>query len=391
MSATTLRPAQTCCEPPTDAPRQIDVVVPVYNEQASLERSIRALHAFLSDGFPFTWRIVIADNASVDGTWELALALCEQLDGVAAVHLDQKGRGLALRAVWLASAAEVVCYMDVDLSTDLRGLLPLVAGLISRHSDVAIGTRLAPGSRIERGPKREFISRGYNLLLRAAVCARFSDAQCGFKAMRTEVARRLLPKVQDNGWFFDTEVLVLAQRQGLRIHEVAVDWVDDPDSRVDIVATALGDLRGVGRLLAQTPLVRFMMTGVLSTIAYAALYLLLAIGLASGVANAIALAVTAVANTQANRHFTFGRRGRAGLLRQHLAGALLYVLALALTTAALDVLHGLDRHPAQALELAVLVSASLIATVTRYIGLRTCVFTRHRSGDPTLTSVSSQY
>jgi hypothetical protein len=138
--------------------------------------------------------------------------------------------------------------MDVDLSTDLNALLPLVAPLLSGHSDVAIGTRLAPGSRVVRGPKRELISRSYNLLLRTVLGVGFSDAQCGFKAIRAAQARQLLPLVEDRGWFFDTELLVLAERAGLRIHEVPVDWIDDTDSRVDIVATALGDLRGMARV-----------------------------------------------------------------------------------------------------------------------------------------------
>src|SRR5213079_2391771 len=149
---------------------------------------------------------------------------------------------------WQASDADVLAYMDVDLSTDLDALLPLVAPLISGHSDLAIGSRLARGARVVRGPKREFISRCYNLILRSTLAAKFSDAQCGFKAVRADVARRLLPLVEDTGWFFDTELLVLAQRAGLRIHEVPVDWVDDPDSRVDLFATAVADLRGVARL-----------------------------------------------------------------------------------------------------------------------------------------------
>jgi hypothetical protein len=168
--------------------------------------------------------------------------------------------------------------MDVDLSTDLRARLPLIAGLVSGHSDVAIGTRLAPGSRIVRSRKRELISRAYNRLLRVFLRARFSDAQCGFKAIRADAARRLLPQVADDGWFFDTELLIGAQRQGMRIHEVAVDWVEDPDSRVDIVPTARGDLQGVLRLALQPPLARFVLIGAISTLAYALLYLTLRLG-----------------------------------------------------------------------------------------------------------------
>lgn len=226
----------------------IEVVVPVYNEQAAVETSIRRLHAFLGQTMPFAWRVVIADNASTDRTWEIARRLSRELPAVRAIRLDRKGRGRALRAAWLASDADVLCYMDVDLSTDLRALLPLVAGLVSGHSDVAIGTRLAPGARVVRSAKRELISRAYNALLHAVLRTRFSDAQCGFKAIRADVARRLLPDVQDDGWFFDTELLVLAQRDGLRVHEVPVDWIEDHDSRVHLVQTALADLRGIARL-----------------------------------------------------------------------------------------------------------------------------------------------
>jgi glycosyltransferase involved in cell wall biosynthesis len=229
----------------------VEIVIPVYNEAAGLADSITTLHDFLSDPkrMPFGWRIVVADNASTDGTLEIAGELARALPATHVVHLDEKGRGRALRAAWASSSADILVYMDVDLSTDLKALLPLVSAIASGHSELAIGTRLAPGSRIARGAKRELISRIYNTILRTVLRARFSDAQCGFKAIRADVARELLPYVVDQAWFFDTELLMLAQRRGLRIAEVPVDWVDDPDSRVDIVATAAADLRGVGRIL----------------------------------------------------------------------------------------------------------------------------------------------
>ncbi len=226
----------------------LDIVVPVFNEQVDLEPSVRRLHAHLADRFPYPFRITIADNASTDQTPLIAARLAAELPDVALLRLEQKGRGRALHAAWSASDAEVLAYCDVDLSTDLAALLPLVAPLISGHSDLAIGSRLSRGSRVVRGTKREVISRAYNLLLRGTLATGFSDAQCGFKAIRADVARRLLPLVQDTGWFFDTELLVLAERGGLRIHEVPVDWVDDPDSSVDIVATALADLKGIARM-----------------------------------------------------------------------------------------------------------------------------------------------
>jgi putative flippase GtrA len=358
---------------------QIDVVIPVFNEQQVLEYTVRRLHRFLSAELPFTWRIVIADNASTDATPQIAERLAGELAGVRVLRLEQKGRGRALRAAWSASPAQVVCYMDVDLSTDLRGLLPLVAPLLSGHSDLAIGTRLAHGARVVRGPKRELISRAYNTILRTALRARFSDAQCGFKAVRTSVLRGLVDDIQDQGWFFDTELLVLAQRRGLRIHEVPVDWVDDPDSRVDIIRTAWDDLRGVARLAADGAIARFLAVGVLSTIAYVLLFLAMRGTLGAAGANIAALATTAIANTAANRAYTFGVRGRQDVVRHHVRGAAVFVLTVGLTTGALAVLHGLDPSPARGVELAVLVAASLVATVTRYVALRTWVFARrHR-------------
>ncbi len=226
----------------------MDVVVPVYNEERDLAPSVRRLRTFLDTQFPLPAMITIADNASGDGTLAIAEELAKELKDLRVLHLDAKGRGRALRAAWLSSPAAVVAYMDVDLSTDLGALHPLVAPLVAGESDVAIGSRLARGAQTRRGFKREFISRGYMLVLRLALGVRFTDAQCGFKALRTEVARQIVPKIEDQTWFFDTELLVLAQRAGFRVHEVPVKWTDDPDSRVDIIRTAIDDLRGVARL-----------------------------------------------------------------------------------------------------------------------------------------------
>lgn len=389
-----------------DAP-VLDLVIPVYDEEAGLERAVRAARTFLDTQFPYPARLTIADNASTDATLPIARRLADELDGVRVVHLDAKGRGRALHTAWLGSDAAVLAYMDVDLSTDLGALLPLVAPLVSGHSHLAIGTRLSRTSRVVRGPRRELISRAYNLVLRGALAARFSDAQCGFKAIRADAARELLPLVADTGWFFDTELLVLAERANLRIHEVPVDWVDDPDSRVDVVATAKADLRGVvrvGRDLAAgripladlrahlplvgdarpaTPvepgnvllrqLVRFALVGVASTLAYVVLYALLAGPMGAQAANVVALLLTAVANTAANRRLTFGVRGAGGVLRHHGQGLAVFGLAWALTASSLAVLHA-TTDPPRALELAVLVAANLLATVLRFLLLRSWVF-----------------
>jgi glycosyltransferase involved in cell wall biosynthesis len=228
---------------------QVEIVVPVRNEERDLVPSVTRLVTYLRESFGPTAIVTIADNGSTDETWTLARELAEAYPYlVRAVRLDLPGRGRALHTTWSGSDAEVVAYMDVDLSTDLAALAPLVDPLLAGRADVAIGSRLAPGARVTRGLKREVISRCYNLLLRATLGVGFSDAQCGFKALRVPVAQALLPAVVDTGWFFDTELLVLAERAGLRIIEVPVDWTDSADSRVRILATALGDLRGIWRL-----------------------------------------------------------------------------------------------------------------------------------------------
>lgn len=384
----------------------LDVVVPVHNEQAALADSVRRLYRYLSEQFPFTFRITIADNASDDRTPVIAADLAAEFGEVRVCRLEEKGRGRALHSVWANSDAPVLAYMDVDLSTDLAALLPLVAPLVTGHSDVAIGTRLSRGSRVVRGPKREIISRCYNLMLRSTLAARFSDAQCGFKAIRADVAHALLPHVEDTGWFFDTELLVLAERAGLRIHEVPVDWVDDPDSRVDIVATAVADLKGVVRLLkgfgsgeipvgavaaqfgsgpratAPGSLLRqgvfFATVGIVSTIAYLVLFMALRGVLGAQGANLIALLVTAVANTAANRRFTFGVRGRAGVARHQFEGLVVFGIGLALTSGSLAALHAVSE-PARAVEVVVLIGANLLATVVRFVLLRGWVFHPRRT------------
>jgi glycosyltransferase involved in cell wall biosynthesis len=355
----------------------IDIVIPVYNEERDLVPSVRRLHAYLDAQFPFATTITIVDNASTDATWPIAEYLAAELPRVRAIHLDARGRGRALRTAWLSSEASIVAYMDVDLSTDLEALLPLVAPLMSGHSDVAIGSRLARGARVRRGPKREVISRAYNFLLHLGLGAEFSDAQCGFKAITAVAARRLIPAVRDQAWFFDTELLVLAQRAGMRIHEVPVDWTDDPDSRVDIARTALDDLRGILRLrfgnlalALSRQVVTFASIGIASTIAYAIVYGLLRIFATPAIANVLALVTTSLANTAANRRFTFGVQARSGFWQDQLAGMGALGVALAITTAAIAVLHVTAPHAGVAAEIALLTGANAAATITRFYLLR---------------------
>jgi putative flippase GtrA len=393
--------------PEAQSPLDVEIVVPVFNEAHVLQESVWRLHAYLAEHLPVAWRITIVDNASTDTTFEVAQSLEQTLPDVTALQLDRKGRGHALKTAWGASEAQVLAYLDVDLSTDLAALAPLVAPLISGHSDLAIGTRLGRGSRVVRGAKREFISRCYNLILKTTLSARFSDAQCGFKAIRADVASTLLPHIADTGWFFDTELLVIAERSGLRIHEVPVDWVDDPDSTVDIVATATADLKGVGRLLrgfadgsipvntiaaqlAPSQLsaapnslfrqaVRFGAIGVASTLAYLALFMLMHGVIGAQAANLVALLVTAVANTAANRRFTFGVTGGAKVTRHHVEGLVVFGVALAITSGALAGLHTFVDQPHRLVEVSVLVLANLVATAVRFVLLRGWVFHPRRA------------
>jgi glycosyltransferase involved in cell wall biosynthesis len=235
---------------PLERPVAVQIVLPVYNEQRVLQASVRRLHDYLIQQFNFAFEITIADNASTDATPRIAHALARAIPEVRALRLERQGRGQALRVAWSRSDADVVAYMDVDLSTDLRALPGLLIPLLERHADVAIGSRLAADAQVTRGIKRELISRSYNLLLRTLLGVGFSDAQCGFKAVRREVAQALLAEIEDDGWFFDTELLYRAEQGGLAIHEVPVRWVDDPDSRVAILATARADLEGIRRLRA---------------------------------------------------------------------------------------------------------------------------------------------
>lgn len=374
----------------------LDVVVPVHNEQATVAACVQRLDAHLHETFPYPYRITIADNASTDATWAIARSLACRAGTVRAVRLSAKGRGRALKAVWSTSDAAILAYLDVDLSTDLDALYPLVAPLLSGHSDLAIGSRLARGARVVRGPYREFVSRGYNAILHATLGARFSDAQCGFKAIRADVAAELLPYVEDPTWFFDTELLVLAERCGLRIHEVPVDWYDDPDSRVDVTGTAMDDLRGVrrmrrafargaipvdaiasrigrGRLLggAAGEAARFAVVGAVSTaLHWAGFLLLLTAGLTAQFANLMALSVATVYNTAANRSWTFGAVGKAGAVRNQVQGILVFALTWLLTAATLGFLGVVSPDAGPGVSTVAVALAGAMATVAKFGAFR---------------------
>jgi glycosyltransferase involved in cell wall biosynthesis len=366
----------------------VEIVVPVYNEAAQLAARVTALRRYLDESFPFRALVTVVDNASTDDTFAVATELAMSMPGVAAMHLPRKGRGYALRAAWSASTAPVVAYMDVDLSTSLDALLPLVAPLLSGQRDVVIGSRLARGAHVVRGPKRELISRAYNLLLKLTLRGRFSDAQCGFKALRRDAADRLLPLVEDNEWFFDTELLVTAERLGLRIGEVPVDWVDDPDSRVAIVSTAADDLRGVWRMMRRRPdglrrvrsnevaadqLLRFAGVGVVSTLGYLFLFVAWRPLLGPFSASAVAMAIATLFNTAVHRELSHNTDGRARRGRLLAVAGGLYLVSLALTTLGLLVAQWIAPG-ALVPELVAITLANVVAAVVRFGVLRAWIF-----------------
>lgn len=375
----------------------LDLVVPVYNEEHVLGASIDRLRTYLA-AIPFPWRITIVDNASTDNTWMVAADIAHDSTDVRATQLDRKGRGLALRHAWSTTDAAVAAYTDVDLSTGLDGLLPLIAPLVTGHSDIAIGSRLARGARVERGAKRELISRTYNLLLRTVARAHFSDAQCGFKAIRSDVARRVLPFVENNNWFFDTELLLLAERNGLRVHEVPVDWVDDPDSRVDIVSTATEDLRGLARVGRRVlngsfrlrsendhdsglgrQVLTFAAVGAGTTVLHLWLFAIWSGLLGSQWANALALALATVVNTFANGWFSFGKRDGAGWIRAQAQAGGVFIVGLAATAAALWLLDFAWPTAGTMAGVAVLAATNAAVTLGRFIAMRSWIFGTHRT------------
>lgn len=229
-------------------PPLVELVVPCLNEAHVLEKSVQSIRTFLGENFPYPWRILIADNGSKDGTGEIAQRLADEHDDVRALLMNERGRGRALRRAWTESDADIVAYTDVDISTELEALEKLCRAIWEDGYDLGTGSRLMRESRVTRGFKREFISRSYNLMVKAFLWTSFSDAQCGFKAVSRHIADEVVPQIEDDGWFFDTELLVMSEKLGYRIKDVPVRWIDDDDSRVKIWSTAWEDIKGIFRV-----------------------------------------------------------------------------------------------------------------------------------------------
>lgn len=386
----------------------VDIVIPVLDEERALPGCIETLCAFLEEGFPFDWSITIADNGSTDGTWQCAVEAARRHDRVQARRVPVRGRGAAVKSVWAASRADIVAYMDVDLSTGLDALLPLIAPLATGHCELSIGTRLGRGARIRRSVRRELVSRTYNGIVRNVLGLHATDTSAGFKAARTDAVRPLLASVEDDHWFFDTELLLLAEYNGLRVHEVPVDWVEDLDTRVRVTRTALANLAGLVRMgrsiaagRARVPVphvpglramhpdavlppnrsatlgrvLGFVVVGVLSTALFALLYLVLRLWLDPAVANLGALLLVGVVNTEGNRRWTFNREG-GPRLALHLRAAVVFGVSYLVATGTVGLLGRIAPEAGPAVEASVLVTTYAVLTLVRYLVLSRWVFAR---------------
>ncbi|MBW2968408.1 glycosyltransferase [Candidatus Woesearchaeota archaeon] len=228
---------------------RLDVNIPCLNEQAVLRKSVETLRRFLSARMTdYDWKIVIVDNGSTDKTHAICKKLKKEYADVDFIRLEQRGRGRALRRAWTESKADICCYMDVDLSTDIRSLPRLIDVIAHKGYDISTGSRLMKGARIKRSLKREILSRGYVFLLKRFLGIAFKDAQCGFKAVNRRVIEEVVPHVLDQEWFFDSELLFKCQRWGYRIKEIPVRWIEDPDSRVKLYKTVKNYILSILRI-----------------------------------------------------------------------------------------------------------------------------------------------
>ncbi|MEU5883687.1 glycosyltransferase [Spirillospora sp. NPDC047279] len=386
-----------------ERPASVDIAIPVRNGERALEGCVRALHEFLSRSFPLPWRITIVDAGSTDATWSVAIWLATMLDGVHVRRIERQGKGAAVRAAWLDSPADIVAYMDAGLSTGPSALPRLVAPLAGGHSEIAVGSRLSPGTRAARRWRRAAVSRAYNALLRLAFDTRSTDAACGFKAARSDVAHTLLPRVADDGWFFDTELLLLGEYNGLRIHEVPVGWEDDPGSRDGVARLVVQNVKGVlrtareistgrgaiprrssrarrwpsapalsGRGTRLAKLLPFALIGIASADAHLASYLLLRTWWEPAAANLVAAALAFFPNAEANRRWTF-RRPAGSPLRVLSRAAMLFLLTYASTSGAVLLIPAGAGLGAEA---AALVAGAALTTAFRFTALDRWVFAR---------------
>lgn len=352
------------------------LVIPIYNEEKIIENTVRETIKYLNENTKYSYILVVADNASTDSSPEIVKNLQKEIPFLEYVRLPKKGRGLALHTVWKDFNAEVVAYMDADLSSPLTSLPNIIDPILNNESDVTFGSRLLPpGQAINRKGKRELTSQGYNFLLQFILGATFKDAQCGFKAISKEKFNQVEEEIKNQNWFYDTELLLISQYKGLRLKEVPITWVDDPDSSVKVFKTIVENLKEMGRVyFTYRPesvfikLFKFAIIGVLSTVGTALLFFLLRFVLDPQLANIVSLSTATILNTIANKRFAFKNKTKDPWGKTIIISAISFLLFWIPTAGSLWLLHnffGVEDN--YALETFIVMVASFFGTLMKFI------------------------
>jgi len=223
----------------------INITIPVYNEEKRMGDNVLKLYHYIKSSLKYPFEIIIADNGSTDNTPAIAKQLSYKYPEIKLLHIEQKGKGIAINTSWSRSKADILSFMDVDLSADLKHFQQLIDAILKDGYDITIGSRLITHKKVKRSLKREIISRCYSFLLKLAFFVKFHDAPCGFKAIKKEAADRLLPLINDAGWFFDSKLLIIGEKLGFKIKEIPIEWIDDPGSKVNIPGTAYEYLKAI--------------------------------------------------------------------------------------------------------------------------------------------------
>ncbi|MFH0875070.1 MAG: glycosyltransferase [archaeon] len=228
--------------------KSIDIVLPVYNEEELLEYNTLKLHTHLSSFFKdYNWKIIIAENGSNDQTFRIAKKLCKKYSNISCFHLKTKGRGFALRNAWTDSKADIVCYMDIDLSTDLSHLKDLISSVGAKYT-AATGSRLSNLSKVSRPIYRSFLSKSYNFLVRLILKTKIMDLGCGFKAAKRELIVPLFKSVKSNDWFFDAELFLLIEKKEYSIKQIPVKWMHGAKSKVKLTSIISEYMKSIIRM-----------------------------------------------------------------------------------------------------------------------------------------------
>ena len=227
---------------------KVDIVIPVYNEEVNLEKNINILTEWLKNNFKYEWIVTIADNGSTDNTKKIAKDLDMKNKKIILKEITSKGRGIALRESWLSSTSDICAFMDIDLSTELEYLNEIIYPIVELECEICCGSRWMSSSNVKRGLFRGILSWSYNFILQTTLGLKIKDSQIGFKAIKTDTAKKVIPLIKDNEWFFDTELLLISQKNDLKIKQIPVIWIDHPKSTVVVLKTVKMFLRNVWRM-----------------------------------------------------------------------------------------------------------------------------------------------